>query len=190
MLGFNPEGVFLNYEYGRRGAKSPQRYIMKRLNLLLANMDRRTNNLIEAAVLDACFNQAAVQCTRTGRVDEMVHYGGHPAVQLIVVSPANLVAAPSRKGAPVTIEEVGGAIRSIKEHCATPVIVVNVPAAEELGLRQAGADVVMEGPFDREMLKAEVRQVLNLREPETAEPPARWSLAALFGRGLHRLRNA
>ena len=148
--------------------------------MLLANPDRHTNNLIEAAVLDVCYDRAAVDCMRTARVDELVSLGLNPEIRLIVLVPDALIAEPSRRGVQVTVAEVSTAIRNLKRRTSTPIITVNVAPQDEAALFEAGADAVLGIPFHAEAFKDEVRQALKL--PELVESPARsrWSFASIF----------
>jgi hypothetical protein len=65
---------------------------MESIKILLAGYDRRLNNMIEAAVLDVCFNHAAVHCTRSGRLEEFVRLAPHPEFDLVVLAGGNLLA--------------------------------------------------------------------------------------------------
>src|SRR5437879_1552763 len=99
---------------------------MKNIHLLVANTDRRTNNLIEAAVLDVCYDQAAVDCTRVSRLGELARQGAYSGNDLIVVAPHHLLAEPSRRGASVDIDEVVAVIQELKYRTAAPIFAVNV----------------------------------------------------------------
>jgi hypothetical protein len=183
------QGLILTSATGNPVAICPQN-LMKTINLLLANCDRQTNNQIEAAVLDACYNQAAVQCFRTTRVDELLDRGCRERFDLIIVAPNNLLPEPSRRGGQVTIAEVGRTVAAIKRQRHIHVVAVNVPSEFEHRLVEAGADGVLGAPFYAEALKTEVRQLLRLPEATEGPEPARWPFAWLFGRDSQRLKSA
>ena len=153
---------------------------MKKIQMLLANTDRHTNNQIEAAVLDACYEQLAVECVRTARVDELVSCGCHAAIGLVVLVPDALIAEPSRHSIRVELAEVATALRAIKRRTSTPVIAVNVRPQDQADLLEAGADAVLGIPFHGEAFKAEVRQALRLAESVETPTRSRWSFASIF----------
>ena len=168
---------------------------MRTVNLLVGTSERRLNNLIETLVLDVCYNQAAVQSTRTMRADEFSRQGCSPSFQLIIVAPDNLLPAPSRRGSRVAIEDITDAARVIKNRCGTPMIALSVSEEEDVALWEAGVDSVLRLPLNSEHLKNEVRRLLRI--PELVEKPVpetpaanRWSLAATLSRGWARLTNA
>jgi len=164
---------------------------MEKINLLVANSERGLSNLIESVVLDACYNQAVVECTRISRGDELVKLGCSGVFQLIVVAANNLLAGPGLRSSSISADEAAGAIRSIRERTTTPVIAVSVFPENEPALLEAGAECVVRLPFQAEKLKAEVRRVLQLPElVEEPVQPTRWSLSDLVWRGLQRLRSA
>src|SRR5690349_12066673 len=53
------------------------RSCMKKVHVLLANSDRRLNNLIAAAVRDLSHDQPEVECATTVRLDELIRSGCH-----------------------------------------------------------------------------------------------------------------
>ena len=59
---------------------------MRKVNLLIANSERRLTNLIESLVLDACYEQAFVDPTRIERADELVKLATSSAYKLIIVA--------------------------------------------------------------------------------------------------------
>jgi hypothetical protein len=163
---------------------------MERVNLLLANADRRTSNLIEAVILDACYNQAIVDCVRTARVDEFVHHASVTPLQLIVVVADGLLAEPSRRASWVSVGEVANAIRAIKEQSSAPILALSTLPEHEVPLLEAGAEGVLNYPLNKDKLRSEVRRVLRLHEPAVAAEPASPSLAVPFLRLFQRLRSA
>jgi DNA-binding response OmpR family regulator len=164
---------------------------MEAIALLLANSDRQLNNLIEAQVLDVCYNRAFVRCTRTARVDEVAHLGWSGQFDLVVVAAENLSPSLGRRATSVSSEEVLRAIREIRSGCSTPMLAVTVFPEAEVPLLEAGADCVVRFPFRVETLKSEVRRLLRMPAlVEEVPTPNRWSLAALLLRRFGRLKSA
>lgn len=159
---------------------------MRKINLFLASADRRGSNLVEAAVLDACFEQAAVECRRTVRLDELLRFGSSDAFQLIIVAADCLHAEPSRRSPWVSLAEVVDTIRVLKQRCSTPLLVFERTEANHAQLLQAGADAVLPSPSAVEALKLEVRRVLELSEPSQEPERAEDSVWTALLRGLRR----
>lgn len=153
--------------------------------MLLANNDRRTNNLVQSLVLDVCYNQAAVNCVQTARVDELLTQGCRGGYDLILVNPDNLAPEPSRKGSRVKAEETVRVLREIKRRQTVPIIALAVRAEDDWALQNAGADSVLGLPFGTEPLRQEVRRLLRMSQT-VEEPEAPRS--SLFG-WLVRLLN-
>jgi len=164
---------------------------MDRINLLLANADRRTRNLVESTVHDACYNQVVLECARTARVDELAYEAWSYEFQLVIMAADTLQPEPSRRGVDwVELDEVLLAIRNIKSHRSTPVIVTGATPEDEFLLLEAGADAVLLRPLAPEKLKHEVRRVLGLSDSGEEAEPSRWSLSGALVRGFQRLTNA
>ena len=166
---------------------------MKTINLLLGNSDRRINNQVEVAVRDVCYDRAVVECYRTARLDEFIQRGSCEDFDLILMAPDHLLPGPVRRGSRDPIEEAVRAIRTIKEHRTVPIIGVAVPAEHELKVLMAGADNVFGAFFNAEVLKSEVRRVLNLAEiaEETSlAASSRPSFAETIMRGFDRFKQA
>lgn len=163
---------------------------MKTVNLLLGNSERALSQLIETVVLDACYNQAAVECVRSVRADDFVRQAYGAGFQLIILVEGNILPAASRRGSQVSIEDTVIAIRTIHERTGTPVIAISATAEHEVPLLEAGAEAVIGLPFDRNQLNAEVRRVLRLPEPVEYSEPERWSLGGTLLRGWQRLKSA
>lgn len=164
---------------------------MNTVRILLANSDRRSNNLIEVALRDVCFEQAHVDCYTTTRLDEVLHRGCLGEFQLIILSPDNLVTGPPQRAARCTMDEAVAAIRTLKIRCPVPVIAVGVRPLSELAMLEAGADAVFGILFDRDKLRAELRRVLHMPEPVQAQPEAnRWSFGAGLFRSFQKLRQS
>ncbi len=163
---------------------------MKTINVLLASTERRTNNLIQAVVLDVCYDRAAVNCIQTGRVDELQARGAREGFDLVIVSPGHMVAEPSRRSKTVTLEEVAHAIKRIKLWRPVPVIAVAVAPKEQPVMLDAGADGVLGIPFNGDAMREELSRLLELPELESEPEPARGGLTTFFMRGLQLLKNA
>lgn len=165
---------------------------MDRINLLLANADRRTRNLVETIAHDACYNQAVLECARTARVDELAYEAWSYEFQLVILAADTLQPEPSRRGvAWVEVDEIVRAIRNIKGHRATSVIVTGADPENEFLLLEAGADAVLLRPLSGPTLKHEVQRVLGLTEvPEERQQRRSSSLGGLLMRSLQRLKNA
>jgi hypothetical protein len=154
---------------------------MRNIHLLLANTDRQMSNKIEAAVLDVCYDQATVACTRACRTDELGKFGSYPGADLIVVAPDNLLGESGRRTAAAKIDEVAMALARVRQRSSVPIIAVNCSPEDEAVLREAGVDSVLGVPYNIEVLKAEVRERLKIEElVEAPAAPRRWSFAALF----------
>ena len=166
---------------------------MRKINLLLANSERRLSNLIESLVLDACFEQGFVETTRIERADELVKLASSGAYQLIIVAAENLSAGPGLEKSWVSTKEAVRAVQTIRARCDTPMIAVAVSNKHETSLLEAGAECVVRLPFpeEKEKLKLEVRRVLKMTEP-VAElaTPRRSSLYELVLHAVRRLKSA
>jgi len=164
---------------------------MKTVNVLLANSERRLNNLIEGAVRDVCYNQVLVECVITNRLDELLDLGCRKNFGLIFVSPGHLVWGPARRALPVTIADAAEVIRSIKAQCIVPIIGVGIRPEQEDGLLEAGADSCFGVVFNRDEMRAELRRVLMISEQvEPEQTESRISFIAGLLRGWQKLRQA
>ena len=163
---------------------------MDKVNLLVANSERRLSNFIESLVLDVCFNQAFVETTRIGRADELVKLASSGAYQLVIVAADNLLPGPGLRSSWVSADEAVRAIRAIRNRCDTPVIALAVFPADGVALLEVGVESVVRLPFDGAKLKLEVRRALRMAEPVEKSKPSRWSLNELFLRGFQRLKSA
>jgi len=162
---------------------------MKTINLLLASSDPRSSNLVQAAVLDACYNQAAVETIRTSHLDELVSLGRRDGIDLIVVTPGKLQPAAKSPVSGVTKDEMAQAIAALKRYSLRPLLAVDVRPQDELVFRQAGADAVFCFPFDSGALKARVRRILKLTGNPGQAPVEKPSLSGLLLRGLRLLKS-
>jgi DNA-binding response OmpR family regulator len=163
---------------------------MNTVHVLLANSNRRLNNLAEVALRDACYEHVSVECATIDRLADLLHRGCVDNFDLIVVAPDHLVTGPPKRTSHVSIEEVVRVIRTIKAQRSVPIIAVGVHPSEELSLLEAGVDNVFGIVFARDELRTEVRRVLNLSEQLEEPEPSRWSFAGGLLRGLQKLRQA
>src|SRR5260370_36782499 len=108
--------------------------MIKTVSVLLANSDRRLNNLIEVAVRNVCYDQLHVECSTTWRLDELLHRGCLSEFGLIFVAPDHLVSGPSPHAAQIRIPDAVRVIRTIRLHRAGPIIPVGVTPQDEPAL--------------------------------------------------------
>jgi CheY-like chemotaxis protein len=136
-----------------------------RINLLLGNGEELVNDLIEAAVQEVCAGKAQVKCIRTGQMEDFIQRGCDPVFDLVILIPNNLASQAEEVASLSPVGKGARAIELIKQHCSTPVIALPVfeqRQAEEPLMLEAGADRVLELPFDRRELKAAVSRCLKL----------------------------
>jgi hypothetical protein len=159
--------------------------LMENIKLLLAHADRRISNQIEVAVLDVCYDRAAVRSTRTARLDEFAHQGGRWDFDIIIVGADHLFRDRTQQTW-ATPDDVATAISDIRVRSSSPMVAY--VGSEESGdsLLQAGADCVLHIPFESDQLKAELRSLLDLNEFVASEPVSRWSGLGSFLRGLQQ----
>jgi CheY-like chemotaxis protein len=166
---------------------------MKTYHILIGNCEELLSDLIESLFREACAGRATVQCTRAERVGDFVQQGCEGDFDLIIQVPRNLFPETS---APTPIGLVGEsirAIRAIKAQRPVPVIVI-VALAEraryEPLLLEAGADCVLELPFEGDELRAAVGRLLRLGAPPRRADPKQWFFAGVLMRGFRRLSQA
>jgi len=162
---------------------------METIKLLLAHADRRINNLVEVAVLDVCYERAAVQSTRTTRLDEFVHQGSLWDFDLIVVGADQLFQDRHQREL-ASVEDVAKSIEAIRSQHSTPLI--SLTASEDAGqaLLDAGADAVLPLPLNSEQLKSELRSRLDLNGLVEDGEAGRWSGLGSLLRGFQRAKAA
>jgi len=163
---------------------------MNSVYVLLANSDRRTNNIIEVAIRDACYEQVHLECLTTFRLDEVLHRGCSDEFALIFLAADNLISGPPRYASHCGPSDVARAIRTIKKVRPVSIMAVGVLPQDEPLLLEAGAERVFGILLDRDELKAEVRRALNLPEPVAEAESSRWSLTSGLLRGFQRLRQS
>ena len=166
---------------------------MKTYHILIGNCEELLNDFIEALFQEVCTGQAAVQCTRTARVGDFVRQGCDAEFDLIIQVPHNLfpaVNAPTPMG---LIGEGIGAIRAIKSKRLAPVIAIvalEERARYEPLLLEAGADCVLELPFEGDELSSAVARLLKLPTRLEHLELTQWFVAGVLMRGLRRLTQA
>jgi len=151
------------------------------MHLLLGSSERRLNSLIEATVLDVCYNRAAVQVTRTSRLGDFVRHAGYGGLDLMILAANHQLPEPGRSES--NEEVLVQAVWTVKNQCSAPLMVLGVAPEVEYRIREAGADVVVPTSLRAEELKAEFNRIISLPAPEEPARQSSWSLAALFGRG-------
>jgi len=166
---------------------------MKTYHILLGNCEECLNDFIEILFQEVCQGQALVQCTRTARVSEFVWQGCQNEFDLIVQIPHNLTPELS---APTPMGHLGEglrAIRTIKSKRPAPVIAIAAfeeRARYEALLLEAGADCVLELPFDGDQLTSAVGRLLRLPDRLEHSASNRWFFAGVLMRGLRLLSQA
>jgi DNA-binding response OmpR family regulator len=160
---------------------------METIKLLLANSDRRVNNQVEVAVLDVCYDRAAVESTRASRLDEFVRQGSLRDFDLIIVGTDHLLRDRSQKDWAAS-EEVARAIETIRAQSSTPIIALAASGTTGESLLQAGADSVLPLPLSSDKLKAELRALLDLNGLVDEGESNRWSGIGSFLRGFQKAK--
>src|SRR5262249_42201633 len=117
--------------------------LMENINVLLVNGDRGINKLIEAAVLDVCYNRGLVHFTRTSELSEFVRLGPSDGFGLIILVADHVVSTIKRQDSLVPFEEVLGAVRSVRRESSAPLIVVSASAERKDAILAAGAECAM-----------------------------------------------
>ena len=163
---------------------------MKTYHILIGNCEELLSDYIEALFQEVCDGQAAVQCTRTARISGFVQHGCDEAFDLIVQIPHNLLSPAT---APTPMDVIGEgirAVRAIKSKHLVPVIAMVAPeerARYEPLLLEAGADCVLELPFEGDELSCAVTRLLKLPARLEHLQSSRWFFAGVLMRGLRRL---
>ena len=166
---------------------------MKTYHILIGNCEELLNDFIEALFQEVCRGKAAVTFTKTARVGEFVERACDTEFDLIIQVPHNLfpeLAAPTPMG---LLGEGLRAIRTVKSERPAPVIAIvalEERARYEPLLLEAGADCVLELPFDGEELTSAVGRLLRLPTRLEHLPSNRWFFAGVLVRGLRRLKQA
>jgi hypothetical protein len=163
---------------------------MKRYRILLGNCEGLLNDFIEALFREVCNGKALVQCSRTARAGDLIQQACDSEFDLIVQVPHNLlpeVSAPTPMG---FIAEAIRSIRIIKAKRPTPIVTIVAPEERskyEPLLLEAGADCVLELPFEGDQLTSAVSRLLQLPARLEHFQSKRWFFAGVLMRGLQRL---
>ena len=163
---------------------------MKTYHILLGNCEDLLNDFIEALFREACEGKAIVQCARAARAGDLVRLACEREFDLVVQVPHNLLPGFCE---PTPIGFIAAAIRSIqtiKSRRPVPVIVIVAPEERskyEPLLLEAGADCVLELPFDGDQLASAVDRLLQLPARLEYLESKRWFFAGVLMRGLRRL---
>ena len=166
---------------------------MKTYHILIGNCEELLNDFIEALFQEVCRGKAAVQFAKTARVGEFVQRACATEFDLIIQVPHNLcleLAAPTPMG---LLGEGIRAIRTIKSKRPGPVIAIvalEERARYEPLLLEAGADCVLELPFEGDQLRSAVGRLLKLPTRLEHLASTRWFFAGVLMRGLRRLSQA
>jgi DNA-binding response OmpR family regulator len=166
---------------------------MKTYHILIGSCEELLNDFIEALFQEVCRGKAAVKCARAARVGEFVQQACDAEFDLIIQVPHNLfpeLAAPTPMG---LLGEGLRAIGTIKSKRPTPIIALvalEERARYEPLLLEAGADCVLELPFEGDELSSAVGRLLKLPARPTHLASTRWFFAGVLMRGLRRLRQA
>jgi hypothetical protein len=164
---------------------------MKTYHILIGSCEGLLNDFIEALFQEACRGKAAVKCARAAWVDDFVQRACDAEFDLIIQVPHNLfpeLAAPTPLG---WLGEGIRAISTIKSKRPTPIITLvalEARARYEPLLLEAGADCVLELPFEGDQLHSAVGRLLKLPARPGHVAPTRWFFAGVLMRGLRRLR--
>jgi DNA-binding response OmpR family regulator len=166
---------------------------MKTYQILIGNCEELLSDFIEALFQEVCEGKAVVQCTRAVRVEDFIQHGCDREFDLIIQVPHNLFPEVS---VPTPMDLLGEAIRAVrtfKSQRPTPVITIVAPeerARYEPLLLEAGADCVLELPFDGDELRSAVGQLLRLPLRLEHFRSTRWHFAGVLMRGLRLLAQA
>ena len=166
---------------------------LKTYHILLGSGEELLNDYIETLFQEVCEGRATVQCTRTPRVGEFVRVGCEGEFDLIIQIPnyqTPELTAPTPMG---YLGEGLHAIRAIKARRPAPIIAI--VAFKERGryeplLLEAGADCVLELPFEGEQLALAVGRLLRLPARLEHFRSKPWFFAGVLMRGLRLLRQA
>lgn len=148
---------------------------MKTVELLLGNAEDLLNSFIETAVQDVFDGRAKVNARRTGRLDQIVAWGREGHFDLVIVIPDNLFNTQGEAGC---LDSVLTAIEMLRTSSSA---ILALPVCgqrrqTEKLLLKAGADCVLELPFDLDELKSAVNRLMDHSSQLEQPQPSRWSL--------------
>jgi CheY-like chemotaxis protein len=159
---------------------------MKTYHILIGNCEELLSDFFEALFREVCEGNAVLQSTRTGRVSEFVRQGCETDFDLVIQVPHNLFPAATAPTPMDFICEGIRAIRTIKSEHPVPVIAMVAPEERtryEPLLLEAGADCVLELPFEGDELSSAVARLLKLPSRLEHLQSARWFFAGVLRRG-------
>jgi CheY-like chemotaxis protein len=166
---------------------------MKTYHILIGNCEELLNDFIEVLFQEVCRGKAAITFTKTARVGEFVQRACDTDFDLIIQVPHNLfpeLTAPTPMG---LLGEGIRAIRTVKSKRPAPVIAIvalEERARYEPLLLEAGADCVLELPFEGDELSSAVGRLLKFPTRLEHLTSTRWFFAGVLMRGLRRLSQA
>ena len=166
---------------------------MKTYHILIGNCEDLLSDFIAALFQEVCEGQAAVRCTRTARVGDFVRQGCDAEFDLIIQVPHNLLPELTPPTPMGLLGEAIHAIRAIKSKRPAPVIALvalEERARYEPLLLEAGADCVLELPFEGDQLTSAVTRLLLLPPRRQHLESTQWFFAGVLMRGLRRLTQA
>ena len=166
---------------------------MKTYDILLGNGEELLNDFIETLFQEVCQDQAPVQCTRTPRVADFVQAGCENGFDLIIQVPHYLTPELTAPTPMAYLGEGLRAIRTIKSKRPAPIIAIvalQERARYEPLFLEAGADCVLELPFEGEQLTSAVGRLLRLPARLERHRSKPWFSAGVLMRGLRLLRQA
>jgi CheY-like chemotaxis protein len=163
---------------------------MKTYHILLGSYEESLNSFVEALFWEVCEGQAVVKCTRAARADDLVRQACGREFDLVVQIPHNLLPEVSEATPIGFLAEAIRSIQTIKSRRPVPVITIVAPKERskyEPLLLEAGADCVLELPFDGDQLTSAVGRLLQLPARPERHESKRWFFAGVLMRGLRRL---
>jgi CheY-like chemotaxis protein len=166
---------------------------MKTYRILLGNCEEILNDFIEALFREVCERKAVVKSTRVAHAADLVRQACEREFDLVVQVPCNLLPEVSELTPIGFIAEAIRSIQTIKSRRPVPVISIVAPEGRskyEPLLLEAGADCVLELPFDGDQLTSAVGRLLQLPARLECHQTGRWFFAGVLMRGLRRLAQA
>ncbi len=144
--------------------------------------------MLDSLIRDVCRDHAVVTCKKTSCVDELIYQGCTENLDLIVLTPDNIKAKPGQLKSTLShLNQALRAIQTIKQASSVPILALSVPPEHEMPLMEAGADFVVQTPFNCDEFKGIVRRALNVSIHADPVPEDRWSIAQTFLRSFQRL---
>ena len=145
---------------------------------------------MEALVLDVCFERAAVETYRVGKLSDFLRQALSGQFELAVLAPDRLRLESAGQNTPVTMDQIASSIRIIKRQTTTPVLAISASRQAERALVDTGVDGVFGLPVNAEDLRSEVRRLLRMTERLAAPESKPLPLLAGLLQALRRPRRA